>query len=312
VHDSGRAPRTALATAGPDSAMHSANESLQCSVSVCVRAIELAPTVDGMLPDLRFALGATLAMTVLGVTSLGIVMSVQLVHEARDGSFEASRSLAFADTGGARNPFYDPAPRPFPVVNDAPEEAAADATAPSAAEGSSDDPPSLSDPPPVEAARVAAIDPPEAAVEPTKAGATAAPPAAEPAPAEPDRVASVPPTVSPSEPREDTHHELSLTGKVPLPPIPPKSVPRSEPGAGVPARAPHRRLVVHRAPAKATTTTAQQPFSYQQPFSSQGYWTDTGQWQAYPVQQSGTAGAATTRTRVTGTQTSTTATPARH
>jgi hypothetical protein len=59
-----------------------------------------------MLPDFRFAIGAILAITMLGVTGFGLAMSVQLMHEARVGSFDASRSLAFADNAD-RNQFYD-------------------------------------------------------------------------------------------------------------------------------------------------------------------------------------------------------------
>src|ERR1700722_1029910 len=60
-----------------------------------------------MLPDFRFAIGAILAITMLGVTGFGLAMSVQLMHEARVGSFDASRSLAFAENA-ERNRFYDP------------------------------------------------------------------------------------------------------------------------------------------------------------------------------------------------------------
>jgi hypothetical protein len=65
-------------------------------------------TVNGMLPDFRFAFGAMLAIAVLAVTGLGLVTSVRLMHEARIDPIEDARSLAFA--GHAEwNRSYDPA-----------------------------------------------------------------------------------------------------------------------------------------------------------------------------------------------------------
>jgi hypothetical protein len=64
-------------------------------------------TVNGMLPDFRFALGAVLALAMIAVGGLGLVTSVQLVREAHMAPLEESRSLAFA--GRAEwNQFYDP------------------------------------------------------------------------------------------------------------------------------------------------------------------------------------------------------------
>jgi hypothetical protein len=64
-------------------------------------------TVNGMLPDFRFVLGAVLAITLLAVAGLGLVTSVQLVREAHMAPLEDTRSLAFA--GHAEwNQFYDP------------------------------------------------------------------------------------------------------------------------------------------------------------------------------------------------------------
>jgi hypothetical protein len=64
-------------------------------------------TVNGMLPDFRFVLGAILAIAVLAVAGLGLATSVQLAHEARMNPIEDARSLAFA--GHAEwNQFYDP------------------------------------------------------------------------------------------------------------------------------------------------------------------------------------------------------------
>jgi hypothetical protein len=64
-------------------------------------------TVNGMLPDFRFVLGAFLAFAMLAVGGLGLVTSVQLVREAHMAPLEDSRSLAFAGHA-ERNPFYDP------------------------------------------------------------------------------------------------------------------------------------------------------------------------------------------------------------
>jgi hypothetical protein len=64
-------------------------------------------TVNLMLPDFRFALGAFLAITLLAVAGLGFVTSVRLMHEARIGPLEDSHGLAYA--GHAEwNQFYDP------------------------------------------------------------------------------------------------------------------------------------------------------------------------------------------------------------
>jgi hypothetical protein len=64
-------------------------------------------TVNGMLPDFRFVLGAILALAMLAVGGLGLVTSVQLAREAHMAPLEESRSLAFA--GRAEwNQFYDP------------------------------------------------------------------------------------------------------------------------------------------------------------------------------------------------------------
>jgi hypothetical protein len=60
-----------------------------------------------MLPDLRFVLGASLAIAMLAVAGFGLAISTQLLHEARVSSVESTQSLAYA--GQAEdNPFYDP------------------------------------------------------------------------------------------------------------------------------------------------------------------------------------------------------------
>jgi hypothetical protein len=63
--------------------------------------------VNRMLPDFRFVLGATLAITLLAVAGLGMVTSVRLVREAHIRPIDDSRSLAFAGRAGW-NQFYDP------------------------------------------------------------------------------------------------------------------------------------------------------------------------------------------------------------
>jgi hypothetical protein len=66
-----------------------------------------AGAVNGMLPDLRFVLGASLAIAMLAVAGFGLAISTQLLHEARMSPVESTQSLAYA--GQAEdNPFYDP------------------------------------------------------------------------------------------------------------------------------------------------------------------------------------------------------------
>ncbi len=65
-------------------------------------------TVNGMVPDLRFVLGAILAIAVLAVAGLGLATSVQLMQEAQLNPVEDARSLAFAGHP-EWNQFYDPA-----------------------------------------------------------------------------------------------------------------------------------------------------------------------------------------------------------
>jgi hypothetical protein len=63
--------------------------------------------VIAMLPDLRFVLGATLAAAMLAAAGVGVVASVELVHEAHMGPLEARETLAYAGPA-ERNEFYDP------------------------------------------------------------------------------------------------------------------------------------------------------------------------------------------------------------
>jgi hypothetical protein len=60
-----------------------------------------------MLPDLRFAIGAILATSVLAVTALGLFTATRLTHQAKPGPLETSRNLAFDDRSDW-NQFYDP------------------------------------------------------------------------------------------------------------------------------------------------------------------------------------------------------------
>jgi hypothetical protein len=63
--------------------------------------------VNGMVPDLRFVLGASLAIAMLAVAGFGLAISSQLLHQARVNPVESTQSLAYA--GRAEdNPFYDP------------------------------------------------------------------------------------------------------------------------------------------------------------------------------------------------------------
>src|SRR5579863_2341779 len=101
----------------PDSVMHVGSESVampraELAISAIRSASATRPgaergTVNRMLPDFRFVLGAILAITLLAVAGLGLVTSVRLVQEARINPIEDARSLAFA--GHAQwNQFYDP------------------------------------------------------------------------------------------------------------------------------------------------------------------------------------------------------------
>ena len=62
---------------------------------------------DGMLPDLRFVIGATLAAAMLGLTAIGLLTAARLTGHSKVGPLEASRSLPF-DGGAHWNQFYHP------------------------------------------------------------------------------------------------------------------------------------------------------------------------------------------------------------
>ena len=71
------------------------------------RRRRMRDAVNGMLPDLRFVLGASLAVAMLALAGLGLAISSQLLHEARVSPVESTQSLAYAGQAEG-NPFYDP------------------------------------------------------------------------------------------------------------------------------------------------------------------------------------------------------------
>jgi hypothetical protein len=75
-------------------------------VSLVVRRDTGRKTVDRMLPDFRFAIGAALAVMVLAVTAFGLFTAVRLTHQTKAGLLESSRGLVF-DNRTDWNPFYD-------------------------------------------------------------------------------------------------------------------------------------------------------------------------------------------------------------
>ncbi len=60
-----------------------------------------------MLPDFRFAIGALLAVAVLGVASVGLLTAARLTGQVKVGPLQASRNVAFADRPDW-NQFYHP------------------------------------------------------------------------------------------------------------------------------------------------------------------------------------------------------------
>jgi hypothetical protein len=164
--------------------------------------------VSAMLPDLRFVLGATLAVAMLAVAGLGVVASVELAQRARMASLEPTQTLAYS--GHAEwNQFYDPdnarrfveaAGKSDQPVGEAPVEAPAESAAPALpaapAEQSTAAPADR-----IEAVaageKTAAADPPRAAETPMIG--TPAPPADATAPA-----ASAPEVPEPTGNREPT------------------------------------------------------------------------------------------------------------
>ena len=62
---------------------------------------------EGMLPNLRFVIGAILATAFLGAASVGLFATVRPPHQAKVGPLEASRTEAFGDRADW-NQFADP------------------------------------------------------------------------------------------------------------------------------------------------------------------------------------------------------------
>ena len=218
-----------------------------------------------MLADLRFVLGAVLAVTLLAVMGLGVVTSVALMREAHVRPIEDSRSLAYAGPLG-RNEFYDPDDtwRSAPAVTPAAQIEAPAAVAPTeAAEQIASIPPS---PPAVETAPVVAeerqpttetvVTAPPSSPSPSPLETTTppeAPPAAEPASDE--RLASAPaapPVADPPPPSPASPEASVATLEAELPPaaflpgLPPMPRPRPR------LRKHVARAHIRRAPAAAT------------------------------------------------------------
>jgi hypothetical protein len=66
-----------------------------------LRRITAGPRRDhngcGMLPDIRFAIGAVLLSTLLIMSALGLAATVRIAHHRAVGPLEASRVLAYSD-----------------------------------------------------------------------------------------------------------------------------------------------------------------------------------------------------------------------
>jgi hypothetical protein len=257
-----------------------------------------------MLPDFRFAIGAVLAITMLGVTGFGLAMSVQLMHEARVGSFDASRSLAFADSTD-RNQFYDAdAARRFqgldgkvddlklddPKVDDPGADVPLDPAAipsPVVALATPDDQTASLATSDAGAGHAPATDsPPMAAGAATPDEPAAGPPnAVEAKPDATESVASAPATpVSAARLDGGGPPAPPIAGIVPLPPNPAKPV--------VHARPRRRRLVVrtHVVPPAPPPTT----------YSDSGFSTTNGQWPSADGGFNTTPTAKKARIRLTG------------
>lgn len=72
--------------------------------------MEAARRVTGMIPDLRFVVGAVIATALLGVTLFGLAAAMHISHQSKISPLEASRLLAYAPE--SRHRIFDiPAPR---------------------------------------------------------------------------------------------------------------------------------------------------------------------------------------------------------
>jgi len=218
-----------------------------------------------MLADLRFVLGAVLAVTLLAVMGLGVVTSVALMREAHVRPIEDSRSLAYAGLLG-RNEFYDPdvtwrsAPAGAPTTQIEPPTAVAPAEPPEQIASIPASPPAVETGPVVAEDREPATEtvvtaPPNPPLPLETATPPQAPPAAEPASDE--RLASalaIPPPADPPPPSPASPGASVATLKAQPPPavswagLPP--MPRSRPQL--------RKHIVRRA-AAAPTQSAPDP-----------------------------------------------------
>jgi hypothetical protein len=150
--------------------------------------------VNGMLPYVRFVLGAVLALAVLGAASLGLFASLRLAQQAKVGPLESSRNTPFDDRADW-NQFNDPeAARRFEELTR--KAALSDAAAERAAQGraAQDEDPAATTPAPSDAAPPAAVSEPAAAVAapptlPNEAGvATDTPPATQTTITQPSKI----------------------------------------------------------------------------------------------------------------------------
>ena len=66
-----------------------------------------AGRVNGMLPDLRFVIGAIFATAMLGIVAIGLFATVRMTHQAKMGPLEISRNVTFDDRADW-NQFSDP------------------------------------------------------------------------------------------------------------------------------------------------------------------------------------------------------------
>jgi hypothetical protein len=259
-------------------------------VSLVLRQETGRKTVDRMLPDFRFIIGATLAVVVLAVTSFGLFMAVHVTHQAKVGPLEASRSPVFDDRADW-NQFYDPAgARRFEELArkadaDVPVQRAAesppDAVLPQAAQpqaapielhadqrnGESaatvpNAPTAVTMAPPVAQPPVAAPAPTEPAAatpielpsspSPATPAATPTPIAGAPAPDEPNETGTLPPAAAQAPTAPPAAPDVAKAEETPATPAPPLPVAR-------PAAPPARKKTVARDPDDEDTPVRRAP-----------------------------------------------------
>jgi hypothetical protein len=204
-----------------------------------------------MLPDLRFLLGAALAIALLAVAGVGLIASTRLLHEARIAPIEERRSLAYAGRPNQRDDGGLPA-----LISDGPPAPTRPMAAPIA-------------PPPVEALP----DPPQAETpdEPPAEPARTSPPAAE----LPARVALAPAQSAPDGPDDQKTEQQA----------PADTAPDVAPVAPVPAKPYKRHRVARLRFPRIFTQTSQQTSQPTWPQTYQQTWQQTYQqpWQGFPA-----------------------------